>query len=225
MPSEKFIIIAIDGGAASGKSTTARAVSERLNYLYVDTGTHYRMVTYLMIRDGITPNDSTTVKAYLKDRPLETKVDKHREIMFIDAGHPDESDLRSAEVNNQVSRFAALKPVRQFLFNYQRNLAKVAQELGFAGIIMEGRDIGSIIFPHADYKIFLEANPLTRAERRALDGQKDAITQRDQLDSERNTAPLICPQGAIRIDTSQIPLEAVVEKICAIIVEGSESDN
>lgn len=224
MHKNQFKIIAMDGGAASGKSSTARAISKRLNYLYVDTGTHYRTVTHLMIAKAIAPENPGSIEAYLKEILLETKIVDQSALIYLDKNHPNESELRSQQVNDQVSRFAAIVGVRMFLLNYQRNLASVARQQNLDGMIMEGRDIGSIIFPDADFKFFLEADPHTRAKRRALEGHEDAIEQRDRLDSARNTAPLTCPQGAIRIDTSTMTLEAVIDKICAII-EGEIDSN
>lgn len=217
MPRKKFTLIAIDGGAASGKSSTARAIAKRFNYLYVDTGSHYRAVTYLMITKGINPEDPEAVVRCLKEIPFETKIMDQRALVYLNSNHPKESDLRSQKVNDQVSRFAAMPGVRKFLLTYQRNLASVARKQNFDGLIMEGRDIGSIIFPHADYKFFLIADPNTRIERRALEGHEDSIEQRDRLDSTRHTAPLTCPQGAVKIDTSRLTLDAVIEKISALI--------
>ena len=215
----------MDGGAASGKSSTAKAISKRLNYLYVDTGTHYRAVTFLMITKGIIPDDPEAVDACLKEIPLETKVIDQNALIYLDTHHAKESDLRSQTVNDQVSRFAALPGVRKFLLDYQRNLASVAREQNFDGLIMEGRDIGSIIFPHANFKFYLEADAQTRSKRRAMEGLKDVIEQRDRLDSARIAAPLTCPQGAIRIDTSDMSLETVIEKICAIIQGSNDRKN
>jgi cytidylate kinase len=220
MPRKKFTLIAMDGGAASGKSSTAKAISKRFNYLYVDTGSHYRTLTYLMIKKGIIPEDSEAVVKCLNEISLETKVKDRRALVYLNSNHPNESALRTQEVNDQVSRFAAMPALRKFLLNYQRNLASIARIQNFDGMIMEGRDIGSIIFPHADYKFFLIADPDTRIERRALEGHEDAIEQRGRLDSTRHTAPLTCPQGAVKIDTSRLTLEAVIEKISALIEGG-----
>lgn len=214
---KKFTLIAIDGGAASGKSSTARAIAKRLNYLYVDTGSHYRAVTYLMITKGINPEAPEAVVRCLKEIPFETKIMDQRALVYLNSNYPKESDLRSQKVNDQVSRFAAMPGVRKFLLTYQRNLASVARKQNFDGLIMEGRDIGSIIFPHADYKFFLIADLNTRIERRALEGHEDSIEQRDRLDSTRHTAPLTCPQGAVKIDTSRLTVDAVIEKISSII--------
>ena len=214
---KKFTLIAIDGGAASGKSSTARAIAKRLNYLYVDTGSHYRAVTYLMITKGINPEDPEAVVRCLKEIPFETKIMDQRALVYLNSNHPKESDLRSQKVNDQVSRFAAMSGVRKLLLTYQRNIASIARKQNFDGLIMEGRDIGSIIFPHADYKFFLIADLNTRIERRALEGHEDSIEQRDRLDSIRHTAPLTCPQGAVKINTSRLTLDAVIEKISSII--------
>jgi cytidylate kinase len=112
-----------------------------------------------------------------------------------------------------VSHFAALAPVRNKLFHYQRSLAKFARAQKFAGLVMEGRDIGSVIFPDAPYRFFLFADEQTRAKRRHSEGQTDAIAQRDKLDRSRSVAPLTCPSGATQIDTSQRTLAQVIQLI------------
>ena len=142
-----------------------------------------------------------------------------RPIELATHGHvPADADIRSPQVNANVSKFAAIESVREFLFNYQRSQAQVARDHAeFTGLIMEGRDIGSVIFPNADFRFFLFADEATRAARRAKDGQTDSIAERDKLDSQRKAAPLVCPEGAIRVDTGPLPLEGVVEHICGII--------
>jgi cytidylate kinase len=124
-----------------------------------------------------------------------------------------ESEIRSREVNAHVSHFAAIPAVRAFLLAYQRGQAGFARENAFRGLVMEGRDIGSVIFPQADFRFFLHADPAERARRRALEGGQDSIAERDRLDSSRQTAPLACPAGAVAVDTTLLNLEAVVETL------------
>src|SRR5690606_18041982 len=116
-----------------------------------------------------------------------------------------------------VSHFAALPAIRQALLAYQRGQADVARSHGFTGLVMEGRDIGSVIFPDADFRFFLHADPEERARRRAREGQQDSIAERDRLDSSRKTAPLACPPGAIDIDSTHLTLPEVVERLATII--------
>ena len=214
-----FHIVAIDGGAASGKSSTARAVSERFNLLHVDTGSFYRAVTYKLLEAGAAPDDPAAVAAALGSLALGTRVEGRSARMEIGGWTPGD-EIRSAAVNENVSRFAALPAVRRFLFDYQRGQAEVARQHGFRGLVMEGRDIGSVIFPEATFRFFLVASPEARAARRAAEGQTDQIHLRDRLDSQRKTAPLVCPPGATAIDSTHLTLEQVVERVSAEIRAG-----
>lgn len=216
MVSTPFIIVAIDGGAASGKSSSSRTLSERFNLLHVDTGSFYRAITAELLRRRVEAADLAGVKAALGEIRLGTRVDGRSARMEI-GGRVAGDEIRSREVNENVSHFAAIPEVRTALLAYQRGQAAVARERGFRGLVMEGRDIGSVIFPDADFRFFLHADPEERARRRAREGQQDAIAERDRLDSSRKTAPLACPIGAVSIDTTHLPLPAVVEKMAAAI--------
>jgi len=121
-----------------------------------------------------------------------------------------------------VSHFAAMPKVRDILLLYQRSHAQTARENGFAGMIMEGRDIGTVVFPDADFKFFLSADSATREARRAREGVQDSIAKRDKMDAGRKVAPLACADDAVRIDSSNLSLEEVIDKISAII-EGQSS--
>jgi len=213
----EFQIISIDGGAATGKSSTSRALAERMGYMHVDTGAHYRSLTYALLNAGVQADQTETITSELQDLHIGTKLQGHRAFLSVNGTVPDDSLIRSAEVNASVSPFSAIKELRDFLFKYQRSQVEVARENNFAGLVMEGRDIGSVIFPDADFRFFLFADAETRAARRAGDGQTDSIQCRDKMDSTRKTAPLVCPEGAIRIDTGTLPLEGVVDKIQSII--------
>ncbi len=199
----------MDGGAASGKSSLARALAERFRFLHVDTGSHYRAVTLALRQAGVSPEDPAAVAAALARLSLGTHVEGRAVRIALAGRVPDPAALRSPEVNAAVSRFAALPAVRRFLFDYQRGQAAVARTQGFAGLVMEGRDIGSVIFPDAPLRLFLTADPATRAGRRAAEGQADAVAERDRLDSARATAPLTCPPGATVIDSSHLTLAEV----------------
>jgi cytidylate kinase len=216
MPSP-FLIIAIDGGAAAGKSTTARALSERFHFLHVDTGSYYRALTAELLRAGLAPADLPAVETALATLSLGTRVDGRRALMEVGGRVVPEPELRSAAVNAHVSHFAALPAVRAALLAYQRDQAAVARRHGFAGLVMEGRDIGTIIFPDADFRFFLHADPAERARRRAAEGQQDSIAERDRLDSSRKAAPLACPVGATDIDSTFLDLDTVVETVAAPI--------
>ncbi|MGJ3243105.1 MAG: (d)CMP kinase [Opitutales bacterium] len=208
-------IITVDGGAATGKSSTSRGVANALGFLHVDTGAHYRGVTLALTRLGIDTTDTAAVQAALADLPLGTEVVDGSARLAIAGEVPGPAELRAPAVNATVSTVAAIPAVRQFLFEYQRGQAQVARDHGFAGLIMEGRDIGSVIFPDAPFRFFLEADPETRAARRIRDGETDAVDKRDTQDRTRKVAPLTCPDGATVINTGEYDLEGVI----AIIVD------
>lgn len=211
-----FLIIAIDGGAASGKSTTARAVAERLDLMHVDTGSYYRSLCAAMLDKGIGPDDPT-IRDLLADLKLETQVDGRSGNLRLDETMPSRETLRAERVTSNVSAFAAQPAVREKLFHYQRHQAEVAKENGFAGLVMEGRDIGSVIFPDAPVRVFLHADPEIRSQRRDAQGETDAIQARDAIDSSRATAPLTCPEGAVSIDTGSHAVEEVVDQIVQLV--------
>jgi cytidylate kinase len=208
-----FTIVTIDGGAAVGKSSTSRGLADRLNLMHVDTGAHYRSLTYALLAAGASHEQANEVSEELKRLSLGTELQGRSAKLSINGEVPDDAAIRSPEVNASVSKFAAIESLRDFLFNYQRNQADVAQAHGFAGLIMEGRDIGSVIFPDAQHRFFLYADEATRAARRAKEGQTDSIADRDNLDRTRKTAPLVCPEGATQIDTAPHTLEEVIERI------------
>lgn len=210
MSSSPFIIVAIDGGAASGKSSSSRTLSDRFNLLHVDTGSFYRAITAELLRRKVKPADVAAVRAALATVQLGTRVEGRSALMEI-GGRIAGDEIRSGEVNENVSHFAAIPEVRAALLGYQRSQADVARTRGFRGLVMEGRDIGSVIFPNADFRFFLHADPVERARRRANEGQRDSIAERDRLDSSRKASPLACPPGACSIDTTHLTLPEVVE--------------
>ena len=212
-----FLIVAIDGGAASGKSSSSRLISERFNFLHVDTGSFYRALTAGLLRAGAAPTDLATVQTALATLRLGTALNGHSAQMEISGQPVAEAEIRTSAVNAAVSHFAAIPQLRAALLAYQRGQADVARAHGFCGLVMEGRDIGSVIFPDADFRFFLHADPVERARRRANEGQQDSIVERDRLDSSRKTAPLACPVGATSIDTTHIGLAQVVAQMAAAI--------
>lgn len=214
MNDASFIIVAIDGGAATGKSSTARALSAHLGLMHVNTGAHYRAITHALLEAGADPKRPAEIPALLKTLNVETRLLNSSAQLAVNGSIPEEDAIRSPQVNAAVSLIAAQPEVRDFLFQYQRNQAQLARQKNFPGLVMEGRDIGSVIFPEADFCFFLHADAETRAARRAKEGLTDSISQRDEIDSTRKTAPLTCPQHAVKIDTGPHSLEAVVELIC-----------
>jgi cytidylate kinase len=207
--SQDFIIVAIDGGAASGKSSTARALAARFNLLHVDTGSFYRAVTAELLRRGVSVGDLPAVPAALAQLHLGTRVEGRSAVMEIN-GHAAGDEIRGEAVNAAVSHFAAIPALRTALMAYQRGQAGVAREHGFRGLVMEGRDIGSVIFPDAEFRFFLQADLAERKRRREDEGRVDKIQERDRLDLSRPNAPLACPPGAIAIDSTHLSLDEVV---------------
>ncbi len=217
---KKFLVIAVDGGAASGKSSTSRRLAANHNLMHADTGAHYRTVALSLLQRGISsPEEFFATQNPLENLDLGTVVNEREAAMSIGGRVPADSEIRNDAVNAVVSCFAAIPEVRKFLFEYQRSQKNVAREAGFDGLIMDGRDIGSVIFPDADLRIFLTADPEARARRRAAEGIGDSIAERDKIDSSRKTAPLACPAGAVKIDSTFLTLEQVVEKIGGMISE------
>jgi len=217
-----FIIVAVDGGAASGKSSTSKILSNQHNLLYVNTGSHYRSLTWALLEAGVSAEDGEAVIRYLQSIPIATKVEGREAKITLESkilGH----EIRSEAVNNAVSIMAAIPAVRQFLLKHQRSYVDLARNKGFAGLIMEGRDIGSVIFPEADFRFYMFADQAERARRRQLEGQVDSIQKRDQLDKQRKTAPLTCPEGAIKIDTTHLSLQEVAEKMSNSIQFGKNA--
>ena len=216
MGSSPIIIVAIDGGAASGKSSSSKLLAERFNLLHVDTGSFYRHITFELLRRNVPATDRTALLAALPTLKFSTRLDGRSARMLI-GGEPAGDEIRGQQVNEHVSHYAAIPEVRAVLLGYQRNQTDVAKQHGFRGLVMEGRDIGSVIFPDADFRFFLHADPVERAKRRAAEGRQDSIAERDRLDSTRKTSPLTCPPGAIDIDSTFLNLEQVVDQMAALI--------
>jgi len=212
-----FIIVAIDGGAASGKSTSAKVLAERFNLLHVDTGSFYRGITAEFLRLGVSATDLPAVVVAAHALRFGTRLHGRSATMEIGGRGVPDAEIRSRVVNDHVSHFAAIPEVRTALLGYQRGLADFARAHKFRGVVMEGRDIGSVIFPDADFRFFLHADPGERARRREKEGHHDSIAERDRIDSTRKTAPLSCPVGAVSIDTTHLTPAQVGEALAAPI--------
>lgn len=206
-------ILSLDGAAATGKSSTARAVAKALGYLHVDTGSHYRIICYHLNQKSIEPIESSSLLAALDSFSVNTTLNKNSVCFELNETQIEPDDLRSFTVNTLVSQFASLKPVRDFLLCYQRSLVDFAKNNNFKGMIVEGRDIGSVVFPNATLKVFLEADASTRIARREKEGHSDVINQRDAIDATRKLSPLTCPKDALNINTSLLSLDEVVSLI------------
>lgn len=216
-PILKKIVIAIDGPAAAGKSTTAKLVAEKLNYLHIDTGAMYRALTYKILRDKINPEDEAAVIKALQNIKLELKKDKNQVKVYLD-NNDISKHIRSIEVTNSVSAVSSYKRVREMMVDLQRRLS-----VG-GGVVLEGRDIGTVVVPDAELKIFMIAGIETRAKRRqkelaekglTVDYKKivDEIIARDIKDSERKESPLRKAKDAIVLDTSDLSIDEQVNFI------------
>jgi cytidylate kinase len=202
--------IAIDGPAASGKSTLARILSKRLSLIMVNSGAMYRAVTWKVLQQGIDPHDRAAVIEALRNMEVECGVDGLSSTVRIDGVDPGE-ELRSEEVNASVSAVAAVPEVRECLVSLQRDYLKLGD------VVMEGRDIGSVVFPETPYKIYMDADPGVREARREEIGEVDSVAARDHADSRRETAPLKIAEGAAILDTSGHTIETGVKAALDIL--------
>ena len=203
MPDLPYPVIAVDGTAASGKSTFSRSLAERLGYVYINTGAMYRGVTWYLQQRNVPLQDESAVAHAIASLPLETTV-FNSELAFRIAGIDPLPHAREGHVNEGVSLVAQVPEVRRLLVAEQQKLALDT------ALVMEGRDIGSVVFPETPYKFYVDASPEVRAMRRQKQGEADVITQRDAIDSSRKTSPLIRVGDAIFIDSSHITVEEMV---------------
>ena len=199
-------VIAIDGPAASGKSSVARELAQRLGFVYVNSGAMYRAMTWYVIEHGVAANDAAGVEQLAESAAVSCQLRGHDSLMLID-GINAEPFLREDRVNDNVSRTSSVPRVREILVDHLRRYA-VANDL-----VMEGRDIGSVVFPETPYKFYIDASPNIRASRRAAQGQRDRIAARDQADSSRRASPLIIAEDAQVIDSSSLTIDGVVGEI------------
>lgn len=198
--------IAIDGPAASGKSTVAGLVARELGYTFINTGAMYRAYTWYLLKSGINLSDLETIREKVRNAPLEYGSRDSRSTILFE-GRELGPELQSQEVNQSVSVVAAIPEVREHLVEQQR-----AYRLQ-TPVVMEGRDIGSVVFPDTPFKYYLDASEEVRAARRQKEGLTDSISERDKNDSSRATAPLTIAPGALVIDTTHMSVEEVVQAI------------
>lgn len=207
MPKEHpHIVIAIDGPAASGKSSVARTLARKLRYVYVNTGAMYRAVTWLALEKGVPPLDAGRVQQLLHFTEMECGVRDGESTILLDGVDPT-PHLVSEAVNGNVSAIASIPDVRRLLVKKQRAYAFDYD------VVMEGRDIGSAVFPETPYKFYIDASAEVRALRRARQGLQDSITSRDKQDSTRRASPLIIAEDAHVIDSSNLTVEGVTGEI------------
>lgn len=216
--SPKKLVIAIDGPAASGKTTTARLVAERLGYIHLDTGAMYRAVAANVLRSGIEPGDRVAVCALLPSTHIEFRREDGS-LKVILNGDDVTEEIRAQRVTRAVSAVSSIPEVREAMVREQRRLGEAG------GVVLEGRDIGTVVFPDADLKIFMVAGIRARARRRQeeedargvrtdLDALSRELEERDRLDSTRSMAPLRKAADAIEVDTSEMSIE---EQVTAVV--------
>lgn len=203
-------VIAIDGPAASGKSSVSRGVAARLGFLFVSSGHFYRAFAWGALREGISPEQASV---WIAGRALEVRRDASGISLFLD-GEDATPHLSEAATAAMVSPLAAVPAVRDAVNSRLRALATEHD------LVMEGRDIGSVVFPDTPWKFYLDASPEERARRRAREGMIDSVAERDRIDSTRTTAPLTIPEGSIVIDTTHLDLAGVIAAVLERINEG-----
>lgn len=223
MTADDALVIAIDGPSGTGKSTAARRLASSLGAAYLDTGAMYRAATLHVLRSGVDVGDPAAVDAATVDLPLVVGTDPSHELVEL-AGEDVSTEIRGAAVTGAVSAVSAVSAVRERLVGAQRVLAAQAGR-----IVVEGRDIGTVVLPQADLKVYLTASAQARAARRAdQDGSRDRaavladVQRRDHLDSSRATSPLRPADDAVTVDTSEIDLDGVLDRLHALVqqVEG-----
>ncbi|MCW2834249.1 MAG: cytidylate kinase, partial [Nocardioides sp.] len=215
------IVVAVDGTSGSGKSSTCRGVAQRLELRYLDTGAMFRAITWWMLSHGVDVHDQAAVAGRVGEPVIESGTDPLGPTILVD-GLDASVSIRGDDVNAAVSPVSAVPEVRTRLLELQRAI------IGDGGIVVEGRDIGSVVAPDAPVKVYLTADPEARAVRRAAEAGGDvAATQesllaRDRIDSGRTTAPLVMAEGAVHIDTTPYTLDQVISQVVAL-VEGAEA--
>lgn len=215
----KKISIAIDGPSAAGKSTIAKIIAKKLDYVYIDTGAMYRCVGYYCLNNDVDLDDETAVSKALKEIKIEMDSANQVYLNQINVSQ----DIRKDEISMAASVISKYQPVRDFLVKQQRQMASLG------GVILDGRDIGTVVLPNADLKIYQVASSKTRAKRRYLENLErgleadlqtiqEEIEERDYQDMHRQISPLKKADDAIEIDTSDLTLDQVVEKVMELII-------
>lgn len=211
------VVVAMDGPSGSGKSSTARGVADRLGLRYLDTGAQFRAVTIWLLDEGVDVDDPAAVTEKIAEARIESGTDPLNPTITAD-GRDVAEDIRSERATASVSAVASVPAVRAHLLDLQRAI------IGDGGIVVEGRDIGSVVAPDADLKLYLTADPGARAARRtAENGAGDVaateadLLRRDRIDSSRATAPLTVPDGALHIDTTPWTLEEVIAQVVDLV--------
>jgi CMP/dCMP kinase len=205
---DRHVVIAIDGPAASGKSSVARELARRLGFVYVNSGAMYRAVTWHLLEAGIDPADRPKIESQIARLQIRCDLRDGESRILLDDIDPSDH-LRDDAVNNSVSIISSLPRVREILVEKMRSYAREHD------VVMEGRDIGSVVFPETPFKFYIDAAPEVRSQRRAAQGQRDQIATRDHADSSRRASPLVIAKDADVIDTSHLTIDGVVDEILA----------
>jgi len=205
-------VVAIDGPAASGKSSVARELARRLGFVYVNSGAIYRAITWHLLEKGITAEDFDGVVQALESASITSCLLGGESRILIDNVDPAEH-LRDSRVNESVARVSRLPAVREIVAKKLHDNARSDD------LVVEGRDIGSVVFPNTPYKFYVDASPEVRLQRRAAQGERDEIALRDHADSSRPVSPLVIAKDADVIDTSHLTVEKVVCEILARLKE------
>ncbi|MFF5758066.1 (d)CMP kinase [Streptomyces longwoodensis] len=216
------VIVAIDGPAGTGKSSTSKAVATQLDLSYLDTGAQYRAITWWMVTNGIDVEDPHAVAAAAGKPEIISGTDPAGPTITVD-GVDVAGPIRTQEVTSKVSLVSAVPEVRSRITELQRAVAAGAER----GIVVEGRDIGTTVLPDADLKVFLTASPEARAARRSgelgrgtdVRATQEALVARDRIDSSRKTSPLAKADDAVEVDTTELTLDQVVECVVTLVEE------
>jgi cytidylate kinase len=212
------MVIAVDGPSGSGKSSISKESATRLGFNFLDTGAMYRSLTWFCVSNNLRQEDLIVEKILNQDFELEISIDPQKEQVRVN-GVEVTNIIREDAITSQVSVFAAMPGIRRFLVAKQRELVDASD----SGIIVEGRDIGSVVLPNANFKIFITANDDVRAKRRArqIDSNENDVLvaqrKRDLLDSSRKVSPLVIPEGAVILDNSDLDFEQSVNKLIEIV--------
>lgn len=203
-------VVAIDGPAASGKSSVARALAQKLGFVYVNSGAMYRAITWHVLDRGTDPRDLAAIAGLVESTRLDCDLVNNESRILIE-GVDVTQHLREVQVNEGVSHVSSVPRVRELL------VAKMRAYAVDHDVIMEGRDIGSVVFPGTPYKFYIDASPEIRSRRRAAQGQVDQIAERDRADSSRRDSPLTIAADATVIDASDLSIEEVVVQIVQLL--------
>ena len=212
------MVIAVDGPSGSGKSSISKESAKRLGFNFLDTGAMYRAITWFCVTKNLNEEDLIIERINNKDFNLDIAIDPLKDQVKVN-DQDITNIIRDEAITSQVSHYAAMAKIRQFLVSKQRELVTASK----TGIIVEGRDIGSVVLPEADFKIFITANDDVRAKRRAIQSDSNendvlvAQRKRDLLDSSRKVSPLVIPDGAVVLDNSELDFEESVEKFIEIV--------